>query len=114
MNSMLWLALRFAQAFNNDPNCAGKLDDPGCSDTQTVFPQISANSNNIKILLQFIFGILAMIAVIIIMISAIKFVTALGDPQSTTKARQTILYALIGLVVAIGAEAAVTLLIGRI
>lgn len=110
------LLFRFAQAFNNDPNCAGVVDDnnSGCANTQTVFPQVQADDNALRTFLMFVFGILGAVAIIIIMISAIKFATSGGDPQATTKARQTIIYALVGLVVAIAAEAAVILLLGRI
>lgn len=105
-----WLAIRLLAQFRNDPNCAGR---PNCG-ADTVFPQVGADPNTMRTLLQITFGILGAVALIVVMIAAIKFVVSAGDPQATSKARQTIIYALIGLAVAIAAEAIVTLVVNRI
>lgn len=56
-------------------------------------------------ILQIAFGILAALAVLFIVIAGFRMVTAQGDPQQVGKARGTIAYALVGLLVALLAEA---------
>jgi len=48
----------------------------------------------------YLFGILLVIAAIFIIIAAFMFVTASGDPDKTKTARNFVLYALIGVLVA--------------
>ena len=57
---------------------------------------------------------IAVIAVLIIVIAALNIVTAGGDPAKVAKARSTILYALIGLIIAISADVIVALIAGRL
>lgn len=80
----------------------------------TNLPQAGASSANLQHLLQIVIGTLAAIAVLIIVIAGLNFVMAGGDPQKVAKARGTIIYALIGLVVAISAEAIVTFVLGNV
>lgn len=49
--------------------------------------------------LQLVFGLAGAIALIVITIAALQYVISQGNPQSTAKAKDTILYALIGLVI---------------
>jgi hypothetical protein len=77
-------------------------------------PNVAASSNTLQVLLTFVFGIIGGVAVLMIVISGLKFVTAGGNPERTTKAKDTILYALIGVVVAIVAEAIINFVVFRI
>lgn len=49
--------------------------------------------------LQLVFGLAGAIALIVITIGALQYVISQGNPQSTAKAKDTIMYALIGLVI---------------
>lgn len=71
-------------------------------------------SERIAIILQFVFVTMGAIAVLIIAIAGLQYVLSGGDPQKTTRAKDTILYAVIGLVVAIMSFAIVTFVLGRI
>lgn len=62
----------------------------------------------IKTIVDILLFILAAIAVIMIIIGGIRYTTSNGDANSTKGAKDTILYAVIGLVVAILAYAIVT------
>lgn len=53
-------------------------------------------------------------AVIIIIIGGIQFVLAGGDSSKVASARNTIIYALIGLVVAIAAQSIITFVLNRL
>ena len=53
--------------------------------------------------LSVVFGVAGGVALIIIIVAGIKFMTSQGEPQAIAKARNTIIYALIGLVICIAA-----------
>jgi hypothetical protein len=64
--------------------------------------------------LQLVLGIIAGLAVLFVVIGGLRFVLSEGDPQSTTKARNTMIYAVVGLVVSVMAEIIVTFVLGRV
>lgn len=101
----LW---RFADGVQN---CAPGDESESC---QTNFPEIVANQDALKIVLQTTFGIMAAGAVIYIIIASIRYTTSLGDPQATGQFRQSIIYAGVGLAVAVSAEIVVTFVLGRL
>ncbi|HUO61870.1 MAG TPA: pilin [Candidatus Bathyarchaeia archaeon] len=57
--------------------------------------------------------VLGMIAVLMIVIGGIRYTTSNGDSAATKSAKDTILYSVIGLVVAIMAYAIVNFVVGR-
>lgn len=59
-----------------------------------------------------ILAILGFIAVVMLIIGGIKYATSAGDAKAVTDAKNTILYALIGLVIAILSYAIVKFVIG--
>jgi len=59
--------------------------------------------------MNWLFAILLIVAAIFIIIAAYMFVTASGDPDKTKTARNFVLYALIGVLVAFGARGLVSL-----
>lgn len=90
----------------------------------TLFAQVSGgdvdlpkgdlNSDTIARMLRVVFGVSGAIALLIITIAGFKYVTSQGNPQETAKAKDTILYAVIGLIVVILAFSIVTFVIGRL
>ena len=60
-----------------------------------------------------LFVIAGAIAVVIIIIGGIGYIASTGDPQRITKAKHTILYAVIGLIVVVIARAVVGFVIAR-
>jgi hypothetical protein len=54
------------------------------------------------------------IAVLMIVIGGLRYVLSNGDPQGTQRAKNTILYAVIGLVIALAAEAILRLVLRRL
>lgn len=70
----------------------------------TGLPTAAANSSNLSTLLSVVFGVIGVICVIMIAIGGLRFVIARGDPSGTAKARMTIIYALVGLTLAVSAE----------
>lgn len=54
-----------------------------------------------------VLGVLGIVAVVVIIIGGISFITSQGDSSKVTKARNTILYGIVGLVIALLAFAIV-------
>ena len=89
-------------------------DDPGDAISQGL-DSIEAGQPNqddlpaqIKNITNVLLFILGAIAVIMLIIGGIKYTTSNGDPQSVKSAKDTILYSVIGIVVAILAYAIVS------
>lgn len=61
----------------------------------------------LKVVINVVIGVVGLIAVAMIVVGGINFTTSQGDPQKTKKAKDTILYGVIGLVVALLAFAVV-------
>lgn len=61
----------------------------------------ATNDTTIPNLLKLVFGVAGAVAVLIVTIAGLKYVTSQGNPQETAKAKDTIIYAIIGLVVCI-------------
>ena len=81
---------------------------------QINIPQKAVTNSTVENVMRIVFGTLGAIALIIIIIAGIKFMTSQGNPEALAKARNTIIYAAVGLAVAIGAFSIVTFVIGRL
>src|SRR5690606_2493076 len=75
---------------------AGALSD---SDIPSSVPRASLGSSTVETVLKAVFGFAGAIAMIMIVIGGFKYITSLGNAQNIAKAKDTILYAVIGLVV---------------
>lgn len=73
----------------------------------TLPPESLAGGDPVGKALQLVFAIAGAVSLIIIMIGAFQYVTSAGNPQAVNKAKDTILYAIIGLVICILAYAIV-------
>lgn len=104
---MIALANLALQKFAAFTNCSG-------SNCDTHIPTVGASPNSIQVILQLVFGVIGAVALVWVIIAGLQFVTSQGDPQSAAKARQTVIYAVIGLVVALSAEVIVKFVLGRI
>ena len=77
------------------------VDAPDWYDVD-VFETLATLSN-------YLFAILLIVAAIFIIVAAYMFVTAAGDPEKTKTARNFVLYALIGVLVAFAAKGLIML-----
>lgn len=84
--------------------------DASCYSTQ--LPTVAASSSELQTILQILFAILGALAVLFIVIGGFSYVASGGEAQAMKKAKNTIMYAIVGLVVAILAEAIVTFVLG--
>ncbi len=76
-------------------------------------PKVEAE-NVVANLLSFFFAIMGSVAVLMVVIGAIKMVYAQGDPQNAAKARNTIIYAVFGLIISMAAFGLVKFFTGEI
>lgn len=93
------------QAYSVWGACEGGTNAAVCNGTGDSAPAL------IKNVINTILVVLGMIAVIMIIIGGIRYTTSNGDSGSTKSAKDTILYAVIGLVVAILAFAIVNFVV---
>jgi hypothetical protein len=77
-------------------------------DCPTGLPVIQADDSAVQAILQLTFGIIGALAVIMILYAGFKLVSSQGNPQEAASARKTMIYALVGLAIALSAEAIVT------
>lgn len=78
------------------------------------FPQVKADSSTIAIINDIVFGIIGGIAVLMMVIGGFRYIISSGDPQQTNDAKNTLIYAAVGLAVAISAYAIVSLIANRL
>jgi hypothetical protein len=73
-----------------------------------------ANGSILQTVLQDLFGIVGGLSLIFLVIGGLRYVLSNGDPQNAASARGTIIYAVVGLIVAIVAESIVALVLGKL
>lgn len=74
-------------------------------------PTTSASAGELQTVLQIVFGIVGALALLMIVISGLRYVLSGDNPDRAGRARSGIVYALVGLVIALTAEAIVTFVI---
>lgn len=77
-------------------------------------PQAVPNENVVTDGLQIFFGIAAAVALLIIVISALRLVISRGNAQDVQKARDAVIYAAVGLVITLSGFAIVTFVLERV
>ena len=68
----------------------------------------------LPVILRITFAVAGAISVLIITISGLRLVVSVGDPQAVSKTRNTIIYAVLGLVVCIAGYTIVTFVLNRV
>jgi hypothetical protein len=81
------------------------LPNPGVATTGSNMP---------KTILTIVFSVLGALSLLFITIGGMRYVISQGDAQATAKAKNTIIYALVGLAIALIAQAIVTFVIGKV
>lgn len=97
-----------AYAANCDPKhgIPGALDK-NCAHGEGQAEDLDGNNGVITTIINTMLFIVGLLAVIMIIYAGIRFVTAHGDEKQVESARQTIIYSVVGLIVAILAYALV-------
>lgn len=77
-------------------------------------PQVSTGGDRVTIILTIVFSVIGALSLLMLTIGGFRYVASQGDPQALSKAKGTIIYAIVGLLVSISAVAIVTFVLGRI
>lgn len=84
------------------------------TDYNTRLPEVKANGAQFRNILSIAIATLAALSVLMIVIAGFRFITGQGNPQETAKARNTMVYAVVGLLLAIVAQSIVILALGKL
>lgn len=77
-------------------------------------PRASFNNNAVGDVLQIVFGVAGAVAVIVLLLASIKYIISRGDPGEVAKAKNAIIYAVIGIVVVAAAFTIVSFVVDRV
>jgi hypothetical protein len=77
-------------------------------------PHVGATDDLVDKLIGITIGVVGALALLFIVIGGYRYVISQGNPQAVAQAKNTILYALIGLIVAISAQVIVSFVIGKL
>ena len=80
----------------------------GCGDNGAQFSSVITSLINLLLI------VIGLVAVVVIIIAGFNFITSGGDTNKVTAAKNTILYAVIGLIIVVFAEAIVHFVIGTV
>jgi Type IV secretion system pilin len=88
----------------------------GIIDPNSISIPTTNLSSNSKIteLLNYSFGVLAAISFLVIVIAGVQFILSSGEPQKINTAKNAIIYAMIGLVIALSALVIVNFVLGTV
>lgn len=70
--------------------------------------------DQVQAILTFIFGLSGAIALLVIVVSGFRYILSAGEPERINKAKNGVIYALIGLILVITAQAIVAFVGGRL
>ncbi|MEK7620836.1 MAG: pilin [Patescibacteria group bacterium] len=90
------------------PQCSTAPEAVICQTDQSLFGGVLKDVINIMLYLA------GAIAVVMIVVGGIRYITSDGDPGAASKAKNTIIYALVGLVIAVMSYSIVNFVIGRV
>lgn len=98
-------------AISNAPICQGAS---GPKDPVSTASSLYGPDGIITKIVKLLSQVIGFVAVIMIMFGGLKYVMSQGDPANTKTAKDTILYAVIGLVVAIVGQSIVALVLNKV
>jgi Type IV secretion system pilin len=82
-------------------------------DVNFLVPQVNVD-NLVGEVIKFAFGVLGAISVLMVVVGGIKMITSQGNPGDFTKARDTVIYAIVGAVVGLSAYSIVGLIVSKL
>jgi len=100
LTTLLAIIFVFPVAIASACSATDLTTDNVCLDS---LPQVNTGTGSdlVAVIMNIVFGVIGLISVIVVSLAGFSYITSGGDPQKTAKAKDTILYALVGVVVAI-------------
>lgn len=90
-------------------NFAAKIDNSDAN-----IPKPALNDSTLQDILSIVFALIGGVCLLFIIFGGIKLISSQGTPEGFNKARNTIIYAVIGLVISISAFSIVTFVIEQV
>ncbi len=111
---LFFAPVAFAQDAESALNCGAdlQLQTTGCNANNATAS--TSIQNTIKTVINIITIIVGIVAVIMIIIAGFKYITSNGDSGAVSSAKNTIIYAIVGLVVVALAQAIVRFVVNKI
>lgn len=97
-----------------DPVCSGSGSSSAVCQSRTSDNPLVGPSGILTRVLQILVIATAVASVIMIMVGGLKYIVSSGDPNNVNSAKNTILYAIVGLVVVVIAQSIVSLVLRRL
>lgn len=99
----------------NDPACSKLTDKEALAAAGCPTGEEDAKIGDVaKNIINVVITVLGLVAVLFVVIGGVNYTTSQGDPQKTKKARDTILYAILGVILAVLAYTIVNFVISGI
>ena len=87
----------------------------GQNKIQIPLPHVEGSgTGKIQTVMSIVFAMFGAIALIVLVIAGLRYVSSSGDPTTMSKAKNTIIYAAIGLIVSMSAFAIVGFVLGNV
>lgn len=80
----------------------------------STLPKVNADSDRLQVIFNLILSIMGTVGVLIVVLAGIRYMTSRGNPQETAKAKNAILFSIIGLIVIMLAFVIVNFVVSRI
>lgn len=93
--------------------CSQAPDASACKNTNSSNP-LTGKTGILTKVAKLLVVVIGIVAVVMIVIAGIMLVISQGDPQKVATARETIIYALVGIAVAVLAQAIIVFVLTRI
>lgn len=77
-------------------------------------PTSEANESAVRKIITFINGLVGAIALLILVVNGLRYITSGGDPQTAAKAKNGIVFALIGIAIVVAAQAILSFVVTRL
>jgi len=104
-----------AQNLGQKAACGANLQvDPNCTPAQNPNADANRLNSTIQLIVNLFSVIVGIVAVIMIIIGGLKYIISSGDASNITSAKNTILYAIIGLVIVALAQFIVRFVLSKV
>ncbi len=84
-----------------------------CTTSDCNLPNVNADAGTFKSILSLVFTVVGALTVIFIVYGGVRYVLSTGSPEETRKAKDIIVYAVVGLIVSIMAFTVVNFVASR-
>lgn len=88
-------------------------ETPKITPNEVGFPSVSLGAG-VRGIINFLLYVAGILSVLFIAVGALFYTTSAGDPARINKAKDTLLYAIIGLIVSISAYTIIAFITGRL